>query len=62
MSITKWCRKNSGAFSSICKEIADVLDTVEVWETASLTTAFIKAEIPPDIAYDAARWIVMLFV
>ena len=62
-----WALRNGvgkipGPFRPFAKKIADVLDTVEVWETASLTTAFIKAGIPPDIAYDAARWIVMLFV
>lgn len=45
-------------------KILDVLEQTEVWEEAGLTAAFLTAAfmavgIPPDVAHQAAHWIVV---
>lgn len=41
-------------------KILNVLDQAEAWEIAGLTAAFSRVGIPPDVAAQAATWIVRI--
>lgn len=42
-------------------KISDFLDATEAWEVGTLATGLISQGVPPDVATEAAKWLVFAF-
>lgn len=42
-------------------KIADFLDASEAWEVQAIATGLLSLGVPPDVAWETARWVVLAF-